>query len=260
MCLITFAFNVDPQYPLLLAANRDEFHARPAAKMGWWADRPNVLAGRDLREGGSWLGVSRSGRAAAVTNVRIPSDMSEKRDRSRGALIADYLSSSLSADEFVESLQREAAEYGAFNLLLYAHEDRSLRYVSNVPAYRSKAVSPGVHALSNARLDTPWPKACAATQAMRDWVAQGGSQDETKVLAAMRDPAQATDAELPRTGVPLELERMLSSAFIISPEYGTRCTTFVRISNAGEVGLREIRFDPQGKRVGDSTAQFEIMA
>lgn len=260
MCLITFAFNVDPQYPLLLAANRDEFHARPAAKMGWWADRPNVLAGRDLREGGSWLGVSRSGRAAAVTNVRIPSDMSEKRSRSRGVLISDYLSSGLSADEYVEYLRPSASEYGAFNLLLYAHDDRSLRYVSNVPAYQSKVVSAGVHALSNAQLDTPWPKARAVTQAMREWVLRGSSEDESMVLAAMRNPARATDAELPETGVALELERMLSSAFIVSPEYGTRCTTFVRISDASKVSLREIRFDTEGNRIGDTTAEFEISA
>lgn len=252
MCLIALACNAHPDYPVLLVANRDEFHARPAAALAWWKDKPGVLAGRDLAEGGSWLGVSRSGRIAAVTNVRDPATAVRGR-LSRGALVADFLAGSMSAERFGEALQPRAAGYGGFNLLLFdGHEPR---YLSNRPQFESRAIEPGVHALSNAQLDTPWPKASAAHAAMEAWIARD-LLDEDRLLAAMRNPAQATDTVLPSTGVSIEMERVLSAAFIRTPTYGTRCTSLLRISHAGEVSLREVRYAPDGSVSGEASERF----
>lgn len=252
MCLIALACRVHPDHPLLLVANRDEFHARPAEPLAWWTDRPAILAGRDRQEGGSWLGVSRSGRAAAVTNVRGP-EAADRRPLSRGALVADFLDGELSAEAFAERLRPHAHDYGGFNLLLF--DDRELRYVSNRPQFVTRGVEPGVHTLSNARLDTPWPKAEAARMALQDWIA-GDLADEATLLAQMADRTQAPDEQLPHTGVGQEMERALSSAFIAMPAYGTRCTSLLRISADGSASLFERRYDRRGGIAGESRKTF----
>lgn len=254
MCLIAFACKLHPEYPLLLVANRDEFHARPAAPLAWWDDRPGVLAGRDLQEGGSWLGVSRDGRVAAVTNVRGP-DGAIRRPLSRGRLVTDFLDARADVEAYASSLEPAAAAYGGFNLLLF--DGHELRYLSNAPQFVSRAIEPGLHALSNAQLDTPWPKVLAARAAMRDWIARD-LDDEEALLAVMMNPAQAPDAELPQTGVGLELERVLSSAFIHTPAYGTRCTSLLRIARDGTVELFERRFDAGGAIGGDTRVRFQL--
>ncbi len=252
MCLIALACNVHPDYPLLLAANRDEFHARPAAALAWWTDRRDVLAGRDLAEGGTWLGVSRSGRVAAVTNVRA-AGAAVRGALSRGRLAADFLSGTLGPEDFAALLKPSAAQYGGFNLLLF--DGRSAHYVSNRPRFLVTSVATDVHALSNAQLDTPWPKAVAAEAAMRAWI-DSDLSDEESLLAAMNNPAQAADEQLPETGVGIDLERVLSAAFIRTPSYGTRCTSLLKISHSGEVSLRERRFDADGAISGESTERF----
>lgn len=254
MCLIAIACNAHPDYPLLLVANRDEFHARPAAPLAWWTDRPGLLAGRDLAEGGTWLGLSREGRVAAVTNVRA-SGTAVRGTLSRGRLAVDFLSSKMQAASFAEVLEPSAAEYGGFNLLLF--DGGELRYLTNRPQFISRAVEPGVHALSNAQLDTPWPKASAAQAAMEAWIA-GNLADEEALFARMNDPAQAADDRLPATGVGIETERMLSAAFIRTPTYGTRCTSLLRISRGGELSLRERRFAPDGSISGESSERFAL--
>ncbi len=257
MCLIAFAFNVRTDYPLLLVANRDEFHDRAAAPMDWWDDAPDVLAGRDLREQGTWLGVSRSGRAAAVTNVRLPADMNRHHSLSRGKLISDYLRGALGAHEFAASLEADASKFGAFNLLLY--QPGALLYVRNVPNFSCTEVSAGVHALSNAQLDVPWPKACAVQQAMEQWLATDLS-DEASLLSSMHSDARPPDGQLPDTGVGLEMERMLSPAFIRTPTYGTRCTSVLRIGADHQISLREIRFNADGQRSGERREIFVASA
>lgn len=252
MCLIALAYKTHPDHPLLWVANRDEFHARAAAPLAWWPDAPDILAGRDLQAGGTWLGVHRSGRIAAVTNVR-EADAALRRPRSRGHLITQFLTASIPADEFAQRLQPTATEYGGFNLLLF--DGQSLQYVANRPDFISREVTRGVHALSNAQLDTPWPKTIAATQAMRAWMARG-LEDEETLLAAMADPSQAADADLPSTGVGIELERALSSAFIRRQGYGTRCTSLLRLSRTGEIRFRERRFDPDGAMSGETCERF----
>lgn len=252
MCLIAFACKIHPDYPLLLVANRDEFHARPALPLAWWTDAPNLLAGRDVQEGGTWLGVSRGGRAAAVTNVRGPG-AAIRKSLSRGRLVTDFLASDAATKSFASTLEPTAQGYGGFNLLVFDHDE--LRYVSNHPRFVSRRVEPGVHALSNAQLDTPWPKALAARDAMRDWVARDLA-DEAALLAVMNDPAQAPDAALPQTGVGLDLERVLSAAFIRTPGYGTRCTSLLRLSRSGEIELFERRFDAAGRVSGETRERF----
>ena len=258
MCLIAFAWNAHPDHALVLVANRDEFHVRPAEPLAWWASAPDVLAGRDLQEGGAWLGVSRSGRVAAVTNVRGP-DAAIRKPLSRGQLVADFLRGEESAAAFSDRLEHEAAGYGGFNLLLC--DGRELRYVSNRPRFVSEDIAPGVHALSNAQLDTPWPKARRARAVVETVVTRespGEAIDDADLLAVMADTAPADDEALPLTGVSLEMERLLSSAFIRTPSYGTRCTSLLRISRAGDVSLFERRFAPDGSTAGEKREAFKI--
>jgi uncharacterized protein with NRDE domain len=256
MCLIALAWNTVPDHPLLLVANRDEFHDRAAAPLHWWDDRPQILAGRDLREGGTWLGVSRSGRLAAVTNVR-GADAAQPSPRSRGALVADFLDGTDSGEAFARAIAPHAAEFGGFNLLLY--DGRSLHYCTNRPSFTARAVEPGVHGLSNASLDTPWPKVCQARAALEDWIVAGAGDDRL-LLEAMGNPAQAPDDQLPNTGVGIELERMLSSAFIHVQGYGTRCTTAVRIDDDGSFVLHERRYDGDGAVSGETSERFEAVS
>lgn len=256
MCLIAFSWNAHPEHALVLVANRDEFHARPAAPLAWWKEAPDVLAGRDLQEGGAWLGVSRSGRVAAVTNVRGP-DAAIRKPLSRGQLVADFLRGGDSAAVYADRLEHEAAGYGGFNLLL--GDGTEMRYVTNRPRFLSEDIAPGVHALSNAQLDTPWPKARRARAVVENVVTRespGESIDDAELLAVMADSAQAPDEALPLTGVSLEMERLLSSAFIRTPSYGTRCTSLLRISRKGEISLLERRFAPDGSTTGEDRERF----
>jgi uncharacterized protein with NRDE domain len=258
MCLIALAWKAHPQHRLLLVANRDEFHARAAAPLAWWADSPLVLAGRDLQEGGAWLGVSRSGRVAAVTNVRGP-DAAVRKPLSRGQLVADFLRGDDSAAEYADRLEHEAAGYGGFNLLLCDGDE--LRYVTNRPRFLSEDVAPGVHALSNAQLDTPWPKARRARAVVENVILRespGAAIDDAELLAVMADVSQAADEALPLTGVSLEMERLLSSPFIRTPTYGTRCTSLLRISHTGEISLFERSFGSDGMPSGENRETFLV--
>lgn len=225
MCSIVLAYQVHPQYPLLLAANRDEFRARPAAAMHAWEADGEMVAGRDLRAGGTWLGMHRSGRFAALTNYR---DMRRPSvgGPSRGALVRQVLESGgapLATDR-----------YEGFNLL-YGPLD-ALRYHNNItPA--DVPLAAGVHGLSNALLDTPWPKVERMKQGMERLLQVADPVEE--LFALMADTEQVEDAWLPDTGLPKELERAMSSVFITGEAYGTRCTTVVYMDRAGRVYLEE---------------------
>ena len=254
MCLIAFAYRAHPDYPLLLVANRDEFYSRDSLPIRWWPESPQLLAGRDLQAGGSWLGVTRGGRLAAVTNVRSGRPQAGPK-HSRGDLVTGFLNNRDPARTWCHRLAEDAAEFGAFNLLLY--DGQEMLFASNVPQFDYRPVEPGIHGLSNAALDTPWPKLGLATDAMRDWIA-GGLENDQALLRAMHDPDPAPDAQLPDTGVGLELERMLSPPFIHSATYGTHCTSLIRLAHTGEVSFRELRFDASAEPTEDSTEQFHI--
>ena len=256
MCLIAVAWKVHADYPLIVAANRDEWHDRPAAPAGWWSDHPNVLAGRDLKAGGTWLGVTRNGRFAALTNFRDPSD--RKTDApSRGQLVSDYLIGTMNAREYLLDLRERAGKYQGFNLL--AGDMNSLHYFSSRIGEIIK-VPPGVHALSNHSLNEPWPKVektksalGAALQGKMPWKAR-----QVAIYAILSDTTPAPDDALPDTGVGLEWERVLSPAMIVGEKYGTRCSTVVSLAGNGEVRFQEWSRDAGGNEIGNCSFKFTI--
>ena len=251
MCLIAFAWNVHPRWRLLLAGNRDEFHARPSAALARWDDAP-IIGGRDLEAGGSWLGVSDAGRCAVVTNVRDPRD--PQAGRSRGLLIRDYLVGDADATTHAHALLRDAADYRPFNLLTF--DARAAFYLGNRPQAQAQAVAAGVHGLSNADFNTPWPKTRVLMQRLQDWIDDGGDADFAALFAALADDRVAPDEQLPDTGVGLERERLLSSAFIRGADYGTRASTVVAVGHGGGGVIVERRFGPQGRYLGESMLRF----
>ncbi len=247
MCLIAFAWNAHPRWRLVLAANRDEFHARPAAPLAPWPEVPGMAAGRDLEAGGTWLGVHADGRVATVTNVRDP--RLGPAGRSRGLLVRDYLRDGQGSHDWGRGLLREAADYRPFNLLCF-DAGRGC-YLGNQPRPDMQEVTPGVHGLSNADYDTPWPKTDALMRAMRDWIARD-DDGLGPLWAALSDPAPWPDAMLPDTGIGIDRERHLSAAFIRGHAYGTRASTLVRVDRDGAVSVRERRFGPDGVFLGES--------
>jgi uncharacterized protein with NRDE domain len=236
MCLIAFAWHQHNKYPLALCANRDEFYDRPTASAHFWEDRPNVFAGRDLQAGGTWMGINTRGRFAALTNVRDP----EKPDpgaRSRGLLVSRFLSSDVGTREYCDILRQQGDLYNGFNLLL--GEGSRLVYFSNRLS-REVDLKPGFYSLSNAYLDTPWPKTLAAIKQLEDWMRQPGSVSDLAGLLHNRE--MAMDHELPVTGVSRELEKALSSQFIQMENYGTRCSTGLLVHRSGSAEFLEQNF------------------
>ncbi|MEA0736687.1 NRDE family protein [Xanthomonas campestris pv. campestris] len=247
MCLVALAWKTHPRWRLLLAGNRDEFHERPTAPLAQWAaPAERVLAGRDLRSGGSWVGLGLDGRAAVVTNVRDP--LATASGRSRGHLIADYLSGSADAATYARELAAAGQEFPPFNLLLCDAE--RCEHLSNHPAL-ARALSPGIHGMSNGPLDTHWPKTTALTQALAAWC-DSGSDDLQPLWTALANPATAADADLPHTGVDRATERLLSAAFIRGASYGTRASTIVAVDHHGHGFIHERRFGPDGVFQGET--------
>lgn len=246
MCLILVAWQAHPDYPLVVAANRDEFFARPAAPAGWWADTPEVFAGRDLEAGGTWLGVNREGDFAGLTNFRDP--VSQRPGApSRGALVADSLTAKQGVDQRLAWLASHGADYNGFNLIF--SRGPHLAIYESVSG-QGKGLGPGVYGLSNHLLDTPWPKVLAAKSRLH--TALDRLPDTIALLDLLRDDQPAPDTTLPRTGVSLEWERLLSSAFIRAPGYGTRCSTVILRDRAGTTRVREWTWDAAGGRAGET--------
>lgn len=240
MCLVLFAIASHPRYPLLLAANRDEYYARPARPLQPWPDAPQLLAGQDLEAGGTWLGITRDGRFATVTNVRegIPRRTDQ---RSRGALTRDYLLGSLGAAAFAEFAYTEGEHYAGFNLLL---GDRTGVYYCSNRGQPPRRLSRGFYGLSNDALDTPWPKVVSGKAALQQVALHEPSTDA--LIALLGDRHQPADALLPDTGVGLSLERIYASRFIASPSYGTRASTALLIDRDGHALLKEQNFGADG--------------
>lgn len=240
MCLIAFSFTPGRARHLLLAANRDEFHERPARPMVWWRWPDGPLAGRDERAGGTWIAAARDGRWAAVTNFRDPG--AEGGERSRGELPLRFLEGGETPESFVRAIEARQTDYSPFNLL--AGDRESLWYASS--RARARSVDPGVHALSNGLLDEAWPKSRRAATALRG-LASEQSVDQERLFDLMDDREPAADGELPDTGVGAELERFLSPPFIVGDRYGTRCTTILSLGQRSLVAERG--FDPAGRAV-----------
>lgn len=247
MCLIAFAWNAHPRWRLVLAANRDEFHARPSAPLAMWDEVPGMAAGRDLEAGGTWLGACADGRVATVTNVRDPGQ--GRNGRSRGLLVRDYLGQGLDSRAWCASLEDRAAGYRPFNLLCF--DARAACYLGNRPRPGLRPIEPGVHGLSNADFDTPWPKTRALEQRLAAWIDQD-SDDLSPLWEALSDPGEWPDDMLPDTGVGIDLERQLSAAFIRGHAYGTRASTLVTVGHDGAVSIHERRFGPDGAFEGET--------
>lgn len=246
MCLIGFLWQPEAEQPLLVAANRDEFYARPTAPADWWDDG-QTLGGRDLQAGGTWMGVSRQGRFAALTNYRDPSRIKPQAP-SRGALVAAFLQGKAAATDYIATLRSEVAAYNDFNLLLYdgqrllgyeSHTDRTLRF------------GRGVHGVSNAGFDSAWPK----LEVLKAGLSQQAG-DDAALFSLLADPRLAEDGRLPQTGVSLEWERALSAAFIRTPEYGTRASSLLRLGR-DRAALTERRFE-RGEPAGESHYEFAL--
>ncbi len=235
MCLVLIAYRIHPHYPLVLAANRDEFHARPALPLHWWNDGACMLAGLDLQAGGSWLGLDASGRMALVTNYRDPS-LPRPEGTSRGSLIGEFLGGRLDAAEFVHETASRAQLFSGFNLLAMDHG--GLGYVTSHPEPEARLLAPGVYGLSNRRLDTPWPKLLRTRERFEQELANENPRPEA-LMRILSDRTIADDEALPDTGIGLEWERLLSAPFIVSDGYGTRCSTVVLIDRDGRVGIEE---------------------
>ena len=243
MCLVLLAYDAHPELWLVLAANRDELHARPAAPAGFWEDAPGVFGGRDLDKRGTWLGMTRGGRIAALTNVR---DLAARREgRSRGLLVRDYLTSQASPHAFSGALVRTA--YPAFNLI--AGVGRQLFYLRDDQP-DAIPIAPGLHGLSNARLDVFWPKVEDGVRGLRGVLDAPASPSPEAFFRLLARRDVAPDDLLPQTGVPLELERHLSAPFIHLPQYGTRCSTVVLAHRDGTVYVEERTFDADGVPCG----------
>lgn len=253
MCLVVFAWNAHPDYKLVLAANRDEYHARPARALGWWADQPDILAGRDLQAGGTWLAAHRAGRFATVTNYHEHARPPEKK-RSRGALVTDFVAGNASPAEYGQMIA--SAEYAGFSLLVA--DSREIACVSNRNG-ETKPLSPGVYGLSNATLDTPWPKVVRSRTALASLI-ESGQLNETTLMHLLADRTPASIADIDAAQLPFNIARARTAPFIVTPDYGTRCSTVCLWSNSGQVVLHEHRFDPEGKTVGKSRFSFQIDA
>lgn len=257
MCLILFALDAHPDYPLVLAANREERYARASAPMAPWPDDPDVLAGRDLEAGGTWIGLHRSGRFAAITNMREDTPTTTGL-RSRGDLTRRFLQGRMPAAEYAATVFAERVHYAGFNLL--TGDVSGLWYCAS--AAEPQRLPPGVYGLSNGLLDTPWPKVVKGKAALAARIGNGAIDNHgaDALLTILRDRTTPPDHELPDTGVGLDMERVLGSCFIAGDEYGTRASTALLIDRSGTAFAYEQNFGPGGSVGPLSTWRWPLAA
>jgi len=253
MCLVILAWQVHPEYPLIIAANRDELHRRPAAAMHWWPDRPGVLAGRDLEAGGTWLAVSRDGRYAGVTNVRETAPAATSF-RTRGELVRDFVTGRDPAMNYATSI--EGGAYRGFNM--FAGDGAELLYMSNRGA-PPRLLASGIYGISNALLDTPWPKLQRTRERLRELVESGDISTES-LFEILADRMPAPDVAVPEGLVDASLARAASAPFIVHPDYGTRCSTTLLRRRDGSMIVGERSFDAGGEPTGQETFRIDSPA
>jgi uncharacterized protein with NRDE domain len=261
--MLVLAWQVHPAYRLVVAANRDEFHARPAAALARWSDAAGITGGRDLRAGGTWLALHASSRFGVITNFH-DAQPSPPGAPSRGELIAQFLPRTLSPEDFLRELEPGAGRYGGFNLLL--SDARSLAYGSNRAAPFARALAPGVYGLSNELLDTPSPKLARVLGAFRSWLERRAAGAPEALLEMLGDRTPAAPAPARGTARAASaavgtrdaaLARALSAPFVLHPEFGTRCSTVVLLPHTGAGVIRERRFDAQGVATGDTELEVD---
>jgi len=253
MCLILFAWDYHDRFKLVVAANRDEFYKRPTTPADFWTEHPHILAGKDLEAGGTWMGITKDGRFAAVTNFRDPANIKLEAP-SRGQLTTDFLLSNLTPEEYLRKIQPKAHFYNGFNLLL--SDLHHLFYYSNIEN-SIKNVKPGIYGLSNHFLDTGWPKVVKGKSLLEDLISNNNIEVES-ILNILDHREIADDQDLPSTGVPIELERSLSSMHINTEKYGTRCATVALIDKTDQVIYSERSFEKPSDKVHEQSFQFPI--
>jgi uncharacterized protein with NRDE domain len=242
MCLLIFAHQISPEYPLLVAANRDEFHARPTAPADWWPEHTGLLAGRDLASGGTWMGVTGDGRFAAVTNFRDPA-RSAPAPRSRGELPLNFLRETHDAATYLNEVAGNAASYAGFNLLV--GDEQALWYFTNSDNRPPLQLPPGLYGLSNATLDTPWPKVLIGKDKLQALLDTDAVTHDA-LAAVVSDRQQADPGTLLDSHSAAAMEALLSAQFIVTDSYGTRSTTTLWQAADGSIDWREQSFDARG--------------
>ncbi|MDH3532304.1 MAG: NRDE family protein [Gammaproteobacteria bacterium] len=251
MCLVVLAFDVDPEHALIVAANRDEYHERPTLDAGWWPDAPDILGGRDLQAGGSWLALHRGGRIGLVTNYRDAARAAPGL-RSRGHLVTEFLECDVPPFEYLRQI--DAAAYAGFNLLV--SDGSSLGYLSNRGA-DARELPAGIYGLSNATLDTPWEKVKRSKTRLAELIDANASND-TELLRLLDDRQKGPASEVESDRLPFAAAHAITAPFIVLPDYGTRCSTVVRADRSGRWTFLERRFDAAGRPTGES--RFSIRA
>lgn len=249
MCLVVLALGQDPNYPLILAANRDEFHARPTAELHWWDNQPEIVGGRDLQAGGSWLALSRRGRFATVTNFR-DAEPPIARYRSRGELVAEFLACDLPPEAYLDTIDEGA--YSGFNLIV--GDAHSVAYLSNREDGR-RTLGDGLYGLSNALLDGPWHKVEHSKQLLASLL-QRDAVNTSMLMQLMNDRHRAPAADVEAGRLDFATAHAVTAPFIVMPEYGTRCTTVVLLDRDGRWQITERRFDPDGSATGETALSF----
>ena len=250
MCLILVGWRVHTGFPLVIAANRDEFHARASAPAHWWTDHPQLLAGRDLVAGGTWLAVSRAGQMAALTNFRDPT-RTKFNTPSRGELVVRMAESSAPIGERLNWLSEQSSRFADFNIMV---SDGVELGIFESASKSCRLLEPGVYGLSNHLLDTPWPKVLQAKSNLA--AALGNSPTDDALLHLLRDDQTAPEDQLPRTGVSRDWERLLSSAFVRAAAYGTRCSTVIRFDADQGISFREWTWNDAGLPAGEAHYRF----
>lgn len=254
MCLILLAWRAHPQYPLVFAGNRDEAYDRPSAAPGFWRDAPDVYGGRDLEKGGTWLGIARSGRIAAVTNYRERPAV-RNASRSRGELTAGFLRGTDDPHRYLEQVVRSGGSYGAFSLIV---GDRERLWCCSNRGGGVEQLAPGLHGLSNHLINTPWPKITGGKARLGKLLGAGEAELAAGLFDILLDRTPAPDAGLPETGVGLQRERELSPSFIAGDHYGTRASTVVLINRDGDALFIERAFGPRGAALGIAEKRFKF--
>jgi len=254
MCLILLAAEAHPRYPLIVAANRDESYGRSSAAAAFWIDEPSICGGRDLDFGGTWLGISRSGRFAALTNYRQGTPRPTGK-RSRGALTRGFLAGQDAPEAYLATVERDASHYNGFSLIVGAPD--SLWFYSNRGA-RPCPIEPGVHGLSNHLLDEPWPKVRRGVAELGNLLHAAEDELLQRLFDMLADRRAADDHLLPSTGLAPERERAMSASFIPGDTYGTRASTVVLVGADGRVVFKERAFGPHGRPAGESEQRFEL--
>ncbi|GAA0356678.1 NRDE family protein [Bowmanella denitrificans] len=252
MCILFVALRAHPEFPLLIAANRDEFHARPTTPSGFWPAAPGILAGKDLQAGGTWMGVSEDGRVAALTNIREPSQH-KANSPSRGHLVSGYLTNTTPQD-YAAALKRSKTAYNGYNLLFGNWQ--------NLAVYNNKRdeltmLTDGIYGLSNADIHSPWPKTSKGVARLTQFCQQG--QTNTEILfSLLKDDVPAEDHLLPSTGVAKEWEKRLSAIFIQSEQYGTRTSTLLMVNKHAQASWYERSFSASGVVYKDVSFHFPL--